>query len=142
MVQVDLTKTELFKSFCEIEVDALYVDLHNAFDCYDISYLNSLEQLSIKFKSNKYNNSKTNHVELIFKSVVMEVMNFKVESNLNPWTVSIMYRGRCDAENESLAEMTADGKYYYCLDFYDDYAFELRASSVIAILKQNEESAS
>lgn len=134
MITVDLTKTELFKSFSEISFDDMYIDLHNEFNCYSIKQLQT--QLTLSFKASKNNSRKIQHVEIVFKDVSIRSMNFKIDENNDAdWVVDIFYRGRFVDQNEVLSEVSVEGKYYYYLDFYNDYSFELFSNSVIAEFK-------
>jgi len=64
-------------------------------------------------------------------------MNFKidVEAYNSEWTIDIVYRGRFVDKDDILKEMSIEGKYYYYLNFYEDYSFEIFSDSVIAELK-------
>jgi len=137
MITIDLTQTELFKSFVEIGSGDTYVDLHNEFDCYSIDYSQIQNQLSLSFKAFKNNLRKIQHVEIVFKNVIMERMSFKIDkTNYNSeWTIDLAYRGRFEDTKGILGEMSNEGKYYYYINFYDDYSFEVFSNSVIAELK-------
>ena len=137
VITIDLTQTELFASFAEIGNGDAYVDLHNEFYCYSINYSQNQSQLSFSFKASKNNSRKIQHVELTFKNVIIEVMNFKIDNGAcnSEWTLNIAYRGRFEDQNAGLGEVSNEGKYYYYLDFYDDYSFEVFSDSVIAELK-------
>ncbi|MDB4903141.1 MAG: hypothetical protein JWQ63_2422 [Mucilaginibacter sp.] len=135
MTAIDLTETALFKNFAEITTDDIYVDLHNEFDCYSIDYLQKQGQLSLSFKASKNNSRTIQHVELIFKNVTVELMNFKIDNSNSEWTIDTIYRGRFADQNDGLGEISNQGKYYYYINFYADYSFEVFSDSVIAELK-------
>lgn len=137
IVTIDLTTTELFKSFTEITADDIYVDLHNEFKCYAINYSQGQRQLSLSFNASKNNSREVRHVEIVFKNATIELMNFKidVEAYNSEWTIDIVYRGRFVDKDDILKEMSIEGKYYYYLNFYEDYSFEIFSDSVIAELK-------
>ncbi len=137
MVVIDLTSAELFKNFAEIAADDMYVDLHNEFNCYAINYIKEQRQLSLSFKASKNNSRKIKHVELDFKNVAIELMDFKIDERTNnsEWTIDIVYRGRFAEENDDLKEITAEVRYYYYIDFCEGYSFEVFSDSVTAELK-------
>ena len=130
-------KTELFKSFARIGDGDTYVDLHNEFSCYSIKFLLFESQLSLSFKASKNNLRKVKHVELIFKNVAITSMNFKIDDATDDavWTIDMIYRGRFADANNELKEISNEGKYYYYIDFVNDYSFEVFSNSVIAELK-------
>ena len=137
MTIIDLTLTELFKSFAEITTNDIYVDLHNDFKCYSINYLRTQRLLSLSFKASPNNSSKIKHVELIFQNAGIELMNFKIDETTcnSEWTIDMVYRGRFTDENNELMEISDEGQYYYYIDFYDGYSFEFFSDSVTAQLK-------
>jgi hypothetical protein len=137
MTTINLTETELFKSFAEMGTGESYVDLHNEFECDSINYSLKLSQLSLTFKASKNNLRKIRHVEIIFKNVKIALMNFKVDNT--PYNscraIDMIYRGRFEDENSELKESSDEGKYYYYIDFLDDYSFEIFSDYAIAELK-------
>lgn len=135
-MNIDLTNTELFKSFAEIVIEDIYVDLHNEFDCYSINY--SKSQLSLSFKANKYNSRKIQHVEIVFKNALIELMNFKIENDKGDSTNTIdnIYRGRFEIETNDLAEISDERKYYYYINFCNDYSIEVFSDLVTAELNE------
>jgi len=131
--EVDLTNSELFKSFSEFEHEALYIDLHNEFYCKSILFSNETRQLILFFKPNKYCACKINSVEVVFGDCSIE----KYFSNLDKTgpesqTIDMMYRGRFEMNNGELEEVSNNGLYYYYINFLPDVSFELFARSVKA----------
>lgn len=137
MIAIDLTQTELFKSFAEIGTGDTYVDLHNEFRCYSIKFSQPESQLSLSFRASENNLRKVKHVELIFKNVAITSMDFKMDNTIEDtvWTIDMVYRGRFANANNELKEISREGKYYYYIDFVNDYSFEVFSNSVIAELK-------
>lgn len=132
MTEIDLTKFELFKSFTEIESDNFYIDLHNNFDCYSISYSKSSNEFTLSFKANKQINNEVKKVEVIFKECIME--SYILNSNHDTlWTIDHMHRRRFEKDN-ILNEVSSDGAYFYSIIFYSDSSFELFAKKVTAII--------
>jgi len=64
-------------------------------------------------------------------------MDFKMDNTIEDtvWTIDMVYRGRFANANNELKEISREGKYYYYIDFVNDYSFEVFSNSVIAELK-------
>jgi hypothetical protein len=136
MITIDLTQTELFKSFAEMGTGDTYVDLHNEFNCYSINFSRPRTQLSLSFKASINNLRAIKHVELVFKNAVVELMNFKIDHPFDESSLTIdqLYRGRFENQSNELAEVSNEGKFYYYISFCEDHSFQVFADSVTAEL--------
>ena len=135
MVQVDLTHFELFKSFDEIESDGFYVDLHNEFKCEFVDFRNHQKELTLSFKLSDKASNKIKRVEIVFEDVAIESFIFKdSQEHFGEWTINNIYRGRFEISKDELNEISKDGRFYYYIDFYQGYSFELFANAVRAKL--------
>jgi len=132
-MEIDLTNSELFKSFAEFEHEDLHIDLHNEFDCDAIDFSSSKKQLTLSFKPNKYCKSELKGVEVVFDGCTIERYCSKFDTtNTDSGTLDIMYRGRFEIGNDKLGEISPAGLYYYYINFLPDVDFELFARSVKA----------
>ncbi|MES2060389.1 MAG: hypothetical protein V4456_00615 [Bacteroidota bacterium] len=132
-MEIDLTNSELFKSFAEFEKDGVYIDLHNEFDCKGIIFSGSKKQLTLLFEPNKHSTREVNSVEVFFDDCIIEQYSAKLDkSDTNSGTLDTMYRGRFEISNGQLCEMSDTGRYYYYINFLPDLNIELFAKSVNA----------
>ncbi|MDB5129324.1 hypothetical protein [Mucilaginibacter sp.] len=132
-MEIDLTNSELFKSFAEFEQEELHIDLHTEFDCDAIDFSSSKKQLKLSFKPNKYCKCEVKSVEVVFDDCTIERYCSKFDrTNTDSGTLDIMYRGRFEIGNDELGEISRAGLYYYYINFLPDVDFELFARSVKA----------
>ncbi len=133
MLQIDLTDFELSKSFAEIEGHGLYIDLHNEFKCDSIVFQNQKSELVLSFSTEPTLKKKVKQVDIIFEDITIELFSIKEDDELpGAWTINNIYRGRFENKLGVLSELSIDGRYYYYIDFYQDYSFELFARAVKA----------
>jgi len=131
-MEVDLTNSELFKSFTEFEKDGIYIDLHNEFDCKAVKYSNEQQMLTLSFKPNAYRTQNVKSVDIIFDDA--HIQNYsatldQVKSDLG--TIDLMYRGHFELSSGQLIE-TLNGRYYYYINLLPHTNFELFARRVTA----------
>ena len=128
MIEIDLTRFELFKSFCEIESHGFYIDLHNEFKCDSINFQNQKRELILSFKLAYNVANKIRRVDIVFEDAIIESFIFKDnQESAEEWTIDNIYRGRFEIGKETLSEISDDGRYCYYIDFYPSYSFELFA---------------
>jgi len=132
MLQIDLTHSELFKNFAEIESQGLYIDLHNEFKCDSINFKDQKRELSLSFKVEADFIKKVKQVDIIFENITIESFSLKNDENPDKWTIDNIYRGRFEKGGDSLSEISDNGRYYYYIDFCKEYSFELFAKTVTA----------
>ncbi|HZX58837.1 MAG TPA: hypothetical protein VFE54_08930 [Mucilaginibacter sp.] len=133
VLQIDLTDFELFKSFAEIEGHGLYIDLHNEFKCDSIIFQNQKRELVLSFSTEPAFKKKAKQVDIIFEDITIELFSMKDDNELpGAWTIDNIYRGRFEIDSGILSDVSNDGRYYYYIDFYQDYSFELFAKAVKA----------
>lgn len=134
-MEVDLTNSELFKSFAEFEKDGIYIDLHNEFDCKTVEYSSEQQMLTLSFKPNAYCTRNVKNVDVIFEDCCIQNYSAKLdEANADLGTIDLMYRGRFELSGKQLSE-TSNGRYYYYINLLPDTNFELLSKRVIAIFK-------
>ncbi|QHS55795.1 hypothetical protein GWR56_09705 [Mucilaginibacter sp. 14171R-50] len=132
-MEVDLTNSELFKSFAEFEQDGVYIDLHNEFDCKVIAFSSDTKQLTLTFKANECCKRGINSVELVFDDCIIEHYSAKLnKSDTDSGTLDLMYRGRFEISSGHLGEVSDTGKHYYYINFLPDVSIELFSKSVRA----------
>lgn len=134
-MEIDLTNSELFKSFAEFEKDGLYIDLHNEFDCIKIAYSSAKKQFMLSFEANQYRKGDVRSVSVIFDACTIEACSLKLgEADIDATTLDNMYRGRFEVNESELSEVSDSGMYYYYLDFLHNAHFELFARNVKAVV--------
>jgi hypothetical protein len=134
-MKTDLTRSELFKSFAEIEVNDIHVDLHNDFKCIAISFSEKEKKMAFKFKAERGHQNKIQQVDIIFNNASISILKFDMsDEDEGYWTIDNMYRGRFSITEKDLTETAEDGRNYYYIDFYDSYSFEVLAENVVAEL--------
>lgn len=132
-MEIDLTNSELFKSFAEFEQDGVYIDLHNEYDCKLIEFTGSKKQLTLLFQPNEYCTREVSGVEIVFSDCSIKQYSAKPDkANIDSGTLDIMYRGRFEMSGGQLGEVSDSDMYYYYINFLPDVAFELFAKSVKA----------
>lgn len=132
-MEINLTDSELFKSFAEFEQDGVYIDLHTEFDCKAIEFSGSTRQLTFSFKPNKHCTREVSSVEVVFNECSIEQYSIKLDgSDTHSGTLDTMYRGRFEMSDGQLGEMSDTGRYYYYMNFLPHVGFEIFAKSVKA----------
>jgi archaellum component FlaF (FlaF/FlaG flagellin family) len=81
-MEVDLTNSELFKSFTEFEKNGVYIDLHNEFDCQSIKYSSDLKQIMLSFTPNGHCTRNVKTVEVIFNDCSIERYSSKFDNQM------------------------------------------------------------
>jgi hypothetical protein len=137
-MEVDLTNSELFKSFAEFEQDGIYIDLHNEFDCKAIELSNNKKQFIISFKPNKYCRCVVMSIEVVFDDCIIKQYSSKLDkADTDLSTLYMMYRGRFETGNGQVEEISDTRGHYYYINFLPDIAFELFAKRVVAKININ-----
>ena len=115
---------ELFKNLSQIELDNLFYDFHNDFDCIQVLFESNM--LILLFK----NIMKGDFVSFKFDNATIESfdsLNFEELKNL---TVDNIYRGRFQ-KNDQLFEFDINGKSYFYIEFYEGPCIELKCMNII-----------
>lgn len=115
---------ELFKNLTQIELDNLFYDFHNDFDCIQVLFESNM--LILLFK----NIMKGDFVSFKFDNATIESfdsLNFEELKNL---TVDNIYRGRFQ-KNDQLFEFDINGKSYFYIEFYEGPSIELKCMNII-----------
>ncbi|WDF68407.1 hypothetical protein PQ465_19195 [Sphingobacterium oryzagri] len=127
---IELESRILFDSLLTIQVDIdTYIDLHNDYNCYSISYAHVSKELYLRFE---FCEGKERKVDLVFKEVEINKMSFNLGDLEDVKTIDNLYRGKYEIEGK-LKEFTDDGKSYYYIEFCADLSFELFAKKLFAV---------
>jgi hypothetical protein len=134
MREINLTEAELFKNLIEIQDVGIYIDLHNDYSCsrllYDPAQSGDLLIEFLLIGSEK----PFKKVEIVFGDVRVTKMSLQLFDGIHiNLTIDNMYRGRFQL-GDALYEYSNSGRSYYYVDFYEGYAIELFARSLMAIL--------
>lgn len=128
--EVKLQSSVLLDSLLTIQVDiGQYIDLHNDYDCYSISYADISKELCLRFE---FCEDEERKVDLVFKEVEISKMSFNLGDLEDVKTIDNLYRGRYEVEGV-LREFTDDGKSYYYIEFCSGLSFELFAKKIFAV---------
>ena len=122
MITLNSREIELFKNLSQFEIDKVYYDFHNDFDCIKIFFEST--SLILLFRSI----TDSNYVSFKFEKVILERFDiFNFEEIL---TIDNIYRGRFQRNNE-LLEFGIDGKSYFYIEFYEGPKIELWSERII-----------
>ena len=130
--EINLTEFELFQSLLEIEINNVYYDLHNDYDCFKLFFAEEVKEFLILFK--KVNNVKLNaDITLKFENVLIRKLDISLQSLIGNITIDNFYRGRFE-EDGILKEFSEDRRSYFYLEFYEGWSIELLSKNVRMII--------
>jgi len=133
MASQSIIKTELFKSLVEIEVNDYCIDLHNDYDCTQLNYSGSNNELLLSFRCIR-DNSKYPSVILQFDQVELKKMNIDLQVNAQCRTIDNLYRCRF-ALGETLIEHSPGGQSFYALEFCEGHSLEFFAGNLLLVVE-------
>jgi len=131
-----LPQSELFKDIVAIDLDGIYVDLHNDYDCIRLSYKAAFNEFRLTFKRvNLATDANYGLVDLVFIDAVMETCLFIFDEDVSNEfkTIDLLYRGRFENGNE-LAEFDGFGRSFYYISFYSGIELKVFAKALIVEL--------
>jgi hypothetical protein len=118
----EASSIELFKNLTQFEYNNQIVDLHNDYNCQDISFANGV--VLLRFIS--CIDSKP--LVLRFEDVALNSFNFFNVKGNEQLTIDTLYRGRYEVNGE-LIETSDDNRAYFYLEFYTGQKMEFWAGS-------------
>ena len=118
-MKVNTLDLEIFKDLLEFNVEEIYYDLHNDFDCLNLNFENDTLVLTLKGI-----NSSMLYVK--FRNVELTLFNFSENSNIS--TIDSLYRGKFEIDNKLVESKDKLG--YIYLEFYDGVKLEFWAESI------------
>ena len=124
MIILNSREIEIFKNLSQFEIDKVYYDFHNDFDCRKI-FLKSAS-LILLFR----NITDSSYVSLKFEKVILERFDFLNFEELKILTIDNIYRGRFQRNND-LFEFDIDGRSYFYIEFYEGPKIELWSERII-----------
>jgi hypothetical protein len=133
MATQSIIQPELFKSLIEIDVNDFCIDLHNDYDCTQLKFSGTANDLLLSFSSIR-DNSKYPLVTLKFEEVELVKMLINLQTRAACNTIDHLYRCRC-MQNGELVEYSANGKSFYSLEFCEGYHLELFSTRLLLVLQ-------
>ncbi|MFU1855661.1 hypothetical protein ACK8HY_01460 [Sphingobacterium sp. NGMCC 1.201703] len=134
--KISLPQSELFKDIVAIDLDGIYLDLHNDYDCIRLAYKAAYNEFRLTFKRiNLATDANYGLVDLVFIDAVMEKCLFVLEEDVSNEfkTIDLMYRGRFENET-ALAEFDGSVRSLYYIGFYSGIELKVFAASLIVEL--------
>ena len=119
----DSKKIALFKNLSEFDLDNIYYDFHNDFDCIKIILEDNFLSLIFRKIKEEY------LISFGFQNVNLIRFDFGNFSELKNLTIDNLYRGRFEKDGH-LSEFSGDGKSYFYLEFYEGPKMELWCESI------------
>lgn len=117
----------LFENLAQYELNGVFIDLHNDYECKEITLING--DLRLEFKGNQ--NGKW--VRLSFRQVDFGAFSIFLSEGKEGLILDNLYRGRI-IENGQLIETSDKGKGYFYLEFYAGQKAEFWAQGLEADL--------
>ncbi len=127
-----LPQSELFKNDAAIDLDGIYLDLHNDYDCVRLAYNAASSEFRLNFKRiDLETDLNYDLVELVFIDTVMEtcLLVFDEDFFAEIKTIDLLYRGRFEKGNE-LAEFDSSGRSLYYISFYSGLELKVFARAL------------
>ncbi|MFC3354964.1 hypothetical protein [Sphingobacterium zeae] len=134
--KISLPQFELFKDIVAIDLDGIYLDLHNDYDCIRVLYNSAYNEFRLTFKRvNLATDANYDLVDLVFIDAVMETCLFVLDEYVSNEfkTIDLMYRGRFENETE-LAEFDGFGRSLYYIGFYRGIELKVFSTSLFVDL--------
>lgn len=134
--KISLPQSELFKDIVAIDLDGIYLDLHNDYDCIRVLYNAAYNEFRLTFKRvNLATDANYDLVDLIFVDALMETCLFVFDEDVPDdfKTIDLLYRGRFENET-ALAEFDGSGRSLYYIVFYSGIELKVFATSLIVEL--------
>lgn len=122
-MKVNSRNIELFKNLSEFDINEIYFDFHNDFNCINIKFENKSLILSFQDIVNDF------LVLLCFENTVLTTYNSDFFLFSNFLTLDNLYRGKCQV-NEKLTEFENEKGYFY-LEFYEGQKAEFWCENLI-----------
>ncbi|ULT23507.1 hypothetical protein KUH03_30700 [Sphingobacterium sp. E70] len=134
--KIRLPQSELFKDIVAVDLDGIYLDLHNDYDCFRLAYKVAFNEFRLTFKRiNLATDANYDLVDLVFIDAVMETCLFVFNEDVSNEfkTIDLLYRGRFENGNE-LAEFDRSGRSLYYISFYSGIELKVFATALIVEL--------
>lgn len=134
--KISLPQSELFRNNVEIDLDGIYLDLHNDYNCVRLAYNAAFGEFRLIFKRiNLKTDVNYNLVDVVFIDALMDTCIFVFDEDVSGEfsTIDLLYRGRFENGNE-LAEFDGSGRYLYYISFYSGVELEVFAKALVVEL--------
>jgi hypothetical protein len=129
---IELTDVELFKDLTLIEQDGNTYDLHNDYDCIDLSYDKESESINIVFEKHSSKSLGNDKICLLFKNVTVAKFYLFFIRTEDTSTINSFYRGKFENDGE-LFERSSGGAGYFYIEFEKGDKFEFFSKKVLLL---------
>jgi len=128
---IDLTDAELFKDLVFINQGDVAFDIHNDYDCINMSYEKAGAFLSLNFEASGFNKTASyKQVRIEFKEAILVKVDLVLNRTADSTTINNIYRGRFEQEGK-LLEYSDDGGRYFYIEFETGDKIELFSKQVL-----------
>jgi hypothetical protein len=127
---VDLTDSDILEDVTSITRNGHTIDLHNDFDCVEVTYSNG--SLNVMFEQTSQSESEYVKVCIVFKDAEIAKLKLDLANDEDQRTIDTLYRGRFEANGE-LFEHSTTGKRYFYISFQNGNEVELFTSEVMLV---------
>ena len=128
-MMIELENIELFKDLTFLELEIGSFDLHNDYECSNISLSEVDNSLKSLFEPGDKHADK---LCLVFQKTSIKKFDFFLNRTLDSSTINSIYRGRFEKEL-GLQEYSASGEGYYYIEFEQGDKIELLAEKIIVL---------
>ncbi len=123
-MKVNSKKIELFKDLSQFDLDNVYYDFHNDFDCIKIVFEGTFILLLFRKIIEGY------IISFKFDNVILVSFEFENFNKIKNLTIDNIYRGRFEKDRQ-LIEFSSDGKSYFYLEFVEGIRMELWCDYIV-----------
>lgn len=128
---IELTDAELFKDLVLIDQDGIAFDVHNDYDCINMTYEKKEPSLILYFEaSSKKETTSCKRIRVEFKEATLVKFDLILNRTTDSATINNIYRGRFEQEGK-LLEYSDDGARYFYIEFETGDKVELFSKQVL-----------
>lgn len=123
-MEINSKKIELFKNISQFDLDNIYYDFHNDFECIKITLESNFLLLLFRKIIEEY------IISFKFDNTILAMFEFTDFSEFKNLTIDNIYRGRFE-KNGQLIEFSSDGKSFFYLEFTESIKMELWCENIV-----------
>ncbi len=121
---IDAKSIEILKNLFEFDLEGVFYDFHNEFNCIKISHAS--KSLVFQFKHIE----KELLVSMKFQNVILVRCDFSHFPHIANLTIDTIYRGRFETNGEFI-ESDNDGRSFLYIEFYEGKKMEFWCESIL-----------
>jgi hypothetical protein len=119
---IDSKEIDVFNNLSEFDLDNVYYDLHNDFNCVKVEFESDILILFFENIANMY------LVSIRFQNAILTLCEFDFDQKIESLTIDNLYRGKFEI-NGKLIEFDNNKGYFY-LEFYEGQKIEFWSESM------------